>query len=181
MTKMVRITEGTFWHKPVTGEFELVRDYKAAAGNPENRRNGRGGAGYITINPNGAFEVGGKRGHARITVQGEGVGYEVFETAAVVTETQEALVAVAEVASAEAVAEIPAQEPAQEQSAVDALLGAVFADEEPTAETVAEVVESTPDVTDELAELEAQFEAASGKERDALRKKLARRRAKLQA
>lgn len=180
MTKMVRITEGTFWHKPVTGEFELVRDYKAAAGNPENRRNGRGGAGYITINPNGAFEVGGKRGHARITVQGEGVGYEVFETAAVVTETQEALVAVAEVAevaSAEAVAEIPAQE----QSAVDALLGAVFADEEPTAETVAEVVESTPDVTDELAELEAQFEAASGKERDALRKKLARRRAKLQA
>jgi hypothetical protein len=151
MTKMVRVTDGLYRGAKVEGEFPLAADFKASAGDAETRRFGRGGAGFIKIKHGGAL-VKCQNEVARVTVAGEGIGYEVLDVDA------------PEQPAAEAEVTEDAGEAPAEKSAVEQLLDAVFADDvdEAVVEvqavdaadegTVLEVVESTPATAETLLE-----------------------------
>lgn len=163
MQKMVQVEVAAYRGEDVQGVFVLTQDFTAYRG--EGRRNGRQGEGFIKVQPAGEqlTRLAPNTKPVKLTVAAEGMGYTVFDE-----DCQEQAADAAETA--------------------DALeSGQPFGTPEAFTKTEDELYNEAVDLAqhnkavDELEILKAQFQVAKGRERDALRKRIARRQAKLAA
>ena len=167
----VTVTNATYRGEDVVGTFDLVQDFTAFTGDPNTRRNGRKGLGFIKVMPAGEQLVRlapNKDKPVKLTVEADGVGYTVFD------DSEPLRVMFPGCGRSETFTPEFGVDVERELSEDDSLPGVPLA-----TPFVPELVETEGELTDALTELRAQFEAATGRERDNLRKRLRRAEAKV--